>query len=299
MSVKLMSKAWDMDLPMTSKMLLLALCDHANDDGICYPSQAKLAKKCSMGARAVIKHIKWLVDSGILTKERRQSTSKRQSDLYHINLDSYCVPEQYAPEQCAPARYAPARKASVPAQYAGSEPEQCAGSYIEEPSVINHQYEPSDIGDGGKPAAIESNFALTETKSSEKPKPKKSTEPNPDNVQTWRAYAKAYQDRYGVLPVSNAKTRGQIAQFVRLVGKDIAPQLAAYYVTHNNSFFVSRRHDIGLLLTSYQQVLTDMHRGEQMTQVKARQTENTQSNFDTMSRVLAAREAQRKQGGEK
>ena len=285
MSVKLMSIAWDMDLPMTSKMLLLALCDHANDDGVCYPSQSKLAKKCSMGERSVIKHIKWLVDVGILTKERRQSTTKRQSDLYQINLQGYCEPAQYAPAQYAPE----------PEQCAGSEPAYCAGTYKEEPSIINHQIEPSDNCDGDKPAATESQFLLTEAESSPKPKTKKSTEPNPDNVKTWQAYARAYRDRYDILPTTNAKTRGQTAQLVRLVGKDIAPHLAAYYVTHNNSFFVSRRHDIGLLLTNYQQVLTDMQRGEQMTQTKARQTEGTQSNFETMSRVLAARAAKRKQ----
>ena len=58
MSVKLMSRAWEMGLPMGQKMLLLALCDHANDDGLCYPAQDKLAIKCSMSKRAVVSHIK-------------------------------------------------------------------------------------------------------------------------------------------------------------------------------------------------------------------------------------------------
>ena len=65
MSVKLMAKAWEMPIPTGQKMVLLALCDHANDDGECYPSQKKLAKKCSMSSRAISNHIKWLHDCGI------------------------------------------------------------------------------------------------------------------------------------------------------------------------------------------------------------------------------------------
>ena len=125
---------------------------------------------------------------------------------------------------------------------------------------------------------------------------RKSAEPNPANVATWKAYAAAYRDRYGVLPAANAKTRGQAANLVRMVGADLAPGLAAYYLTHNGGFFVQCRHDFGLLLKSYQQILTDMQRGEQMTAARARQTENTQSNLETAKRVLAARAARRQQG---
>ncbi|MFC2534841.1 MAG: hypothetical protein ACFNVM_06450, partial [Neisseria elongata] len=111
--------------------------------------------------------------------------------------------------------------------------------------------------------------------------------PNPANVATWKAYAAAYRDRYGVLPAANAKTRGQAANLVRMVGADLAPGLAAYYLTHNGGFFVQCRHDFGLLLKSYQQILTDMQRGEQMTQTKARQTEKTQTAVETHNGALA------------
>ena len=120
---------------------------------------------------------------------------------------------------------------------------------------------------------------------------RKSAEPNPANVATWKAYAAAYRDRYGVLPAANAKTRGQAASLVRMVGADLAPGLAAYYLTHNGGFFVQCRHDFGLLLKSYQQILTDMQRGEQMTQTKARQTEKTQTAVETHKGALAILQA--------
>lgn len=116
---------------------------------------------------------------------------------------------------------------------------------------------------------------------------KKSKQANPDNVACWQAYARAYRTRYGVLPASNQKTRGQVATLVKYVGKDIAPALAAFFLTHNGGWFVQCRHEFGCLLKSYQQVLTDMQRGEQMTQTRARQTEQTQSNYEAAKGALA------------
>ena len=296
MSVKLMSIAWDMSLPMGQKMLLLALCDHANDEGVCYPSQERLATKCSMARRTVVSHLQWLEEHGLVSKERRQNTQRRKSDLYYITLDGYseCANSACANSACA-------KSSPECANFAPSECANFARSYKEEPSeTFNHQIEPSEMATGINPAAAEPEFQLAEIQTAKPAKPKTKSEPNPDNVATWQAYARAYRDRYGVLPASNAKTRGQTAQLVRLVGREIAPHLAAYFVSHNNRWFVQSRHEIGCLLRAYQQVLTDMQRGEQMTQAKAQQAERTQGNFDAVmqSDDMAAWERyQRKQQG--
>ena len=147
--------------------------------------------------------------------------------------------------------------------------------------------------DGGSPAAAPTgDFEILPPDGKPAKKAgRKSSEPNPANVATWKAYAAAYRDRYGVLPAANAKTRGQAASLVRMVGADLAPGLAAYYLTHNGGFFVQCRHDFGLLLKWYQQILTDMQRGEQMTQTKARQTEKTQTAVETHKGALAILQA--------
>lgn len=296
MSVKLMSIAWDMSLPMGQKMLLLALCDHANDEGVCYPSQERLAAKCSMALRTVVSHCKWLEQRGILRKERRQNTQRRKTDLYYITLDEYSEPANSARANSACAKSSPER-----ANFAPSERANFAPSYKEEPSeTFNHQREPSEVATGINPAAAEPEFQLAEIQTAKPAKPKPKSEPNPDNVATWQAYAGAYRERYGVLPASNAKTRGQTAQLVRFVGRELAPHLAAYFVSHNNRWFVQCRHEIGCLLKSYQQVLTDMQRGEQMTQAKAQQAERTQGNFDAVMQsddIAAWERYQRKQQG--
>ena len=157
------------------------------------------------------------------------------------------------------------------------EPSDFGGSLYEEPSV-EPSVEPSELN--AHAAHTPADHAKTEKRAG-------AAKPNPANVATWKAYAAAYRDRYGVLPAANAKTRGQAANLVRMVGADLAPGLAAYYLTHNGGFFVQCRHDFGLLLKSYQQILTDMQRGEQMTQTKARQTEKTQTAVETHKGALA------------
>ena len=67
MSIKLMSLAWDADLPLAEKAVLLCLCDHANDDGECWPSMARVARRSSMSERTAQRAIKGLRDKGILT----------------------------------------------------------------------------------------------------------------------------------------------------------------------------------------------------------------------------------------
>lgn len=274
MSIKLMSKAWELDLSQGEKLVLLALCDHANDDGVCYPSQAFLASKCSMSYRSVINQIKRLESCGILTSERRQKAGSRQSNSYTINLNNY-------KSQCENSAHAESAHANSAPTNVQNTTELCANSahsFKEEPS-INHQLEPSDIGDGVIPA---SQAGLPQKKTAQK-----KSQANPDNVVCWESYARAYRNRYGVLPAANQKTRGQVAMLVRYVGKEVAPSLVEYFLSHNGSWFVQCRHEFGCLLKSYQQVLTDMQRGEQMTQIKARQTEQTQNNFESANGAMA------------
>ena len=164
-----MSKAWELDLSQGEKLVLLALCDHANDDGVCYPSQAFLASKCSMSYRSVINQIKRLESCGILTSERRQKAGSRQSNSYTINLNNYksqC--ENSAHAESAPANFAPTNVQNTTELCANS-----AHSFKEEPS-INHQLEPSDIGDGVTPA---SQAGLPQKKTTQK-----KSQANPDNI---------------------------------------------------------------------------------------------------------------------
>jgi hypothetical protein len=67
MSLRIMTRVWDVQLPHADKLLLLALADNANDEGLCWPSVATLARKAGMDERTVQRAIGRLVAAGHVT----------------------------------------------------------------------------------------------------------------------------------------------------------------------------------------------------------------------------------------
>lgn len=93
MSVRVMTAVWELPLPDSEKIVLLALADCANDEGHCWPSMATLARKCSKSDRTVQAAIKSLVDSGHLT--RREVLGKGCN--YTVHPRSGFTPEADSP----------------------------------------------------------------------------------------------------------------------------------------------------------------------------------------------------------
>lgn len=128
MSIALMTLAWKSSLPAGQKMVLLALCDNANDQGECYPSVTMLATKCSMGARTVQQHIADMEQVGILSREMRTG----RSTVYHIDPRKFCTPANSAPPQNL--HPTPAESAPPPPQISHPTPADFAPITIKEPS---------------------------------------------------------------------------------------------------------------------------------------------------------------------
>jgi len=86
MSIKYMSKAWGIeDLKSNKKLVFLALCDNANDEGICYPSQENLSKKTGISKKTIIKILNEIEeDSLLLTYKRSRKGGGRYSTLYLV-----------------------------------------------------------------------------------------------------------------------------------------------------------------------------------------------------------------------
>ena len=70
-----MSAAFRADIKATPKLVLLALCDCANDQGECYPSIPTLMEKCSSAERTVQDAVAFLERGGFLQREFRTGRS--------------------------------------------------------------------------------------------------------------------------------------------------------------------------------------------------------------------------------
>jgi hypothetical protein len=87
MSVRIMSQVWELPhLATGERLLLLAIADHCNDDGVCYPSAQRLRVKCGWGSSATYtRHIKILQGAKLIKKTPRASTKEgRKTDLIEV-----------------------------------------------------------------------------------------------------------------------------------------------------------------------------------------------------------------------
>lgn len=134
MSVTLMAVAFRTSLPPTRKLVLLALCDAANDIGECYPSVSHLRGKCSLSERTVQAAIQELEQGGYLHRQQRAG----RSTVYLLTPDLSTPPQLLHPR----SRRTPAARAPTPATAAPPPPQQlhptpatAAPITVTEPSV--------------------------------------------------------------------------------------------------------------------------------------------------------------------
>ncbi len=104
---------------------------------------------------------------------------------------------------------------------------------------------------------------------------------------TWEAYAEAYVARYGADPIRNAKVNGILSQFVDRLPANKAPLVAAFYLSHNKPFYVSRRHPVNLLLQDAEGLHTEMVTGVKATTGEARNAERRDDAMEQIRRVQA------------
>lgn len=107
----------------------------------------------------------------------------------------------------------------------------------------------------------------------------------------WEAYAGAYEARYGEPPSRNAMVNGQLAHFVKRIPQGESPEVAAFYVRHNDSFYVRSMHPVGLLLKDAEKLRTEWATGRTMTSQRARQVEQKQNILDVFGPAIAKAEA--------
>jgi Helix-turn-helix domain len=87
MSIKAMVWAWAQDITTTETLVLLALADRANDEGLCWPGQEGLASKCKLTRETVNRNIKRLEVLGKLRVIHRKDEAQRQiTNAYQLCL---------------------------------------------------------------------------------------------------------------------------------------------------------------------------------------------------------------------
>ncbi|EMR9833552.1 TPA: helix-turn-helix domain-containing protein [Pseudomonas aeruginosa] len=258
MSTIIMSACWPLQgLTPAQKAVLISLADNANDEGVCWPSVAKIAERTCLSERAVQQAIKVLNECRALSIEARQG----RSTMFTVTPAAFAPPQKVHPRRkCTPAGSAPtpADAAPQPPQEMHPTPADAAPRTVIEPIR-----EPSGNllpADSGQPDAERDRQQACRA--------------------IWSAYAAAYQHRYGTHPVRNSKVNGQVRDLLKRLGAEEAPAVAAYFVGINDAYLIRNCHDLGSLLARAESYRTQWATDRQMNGATARQLERTQANLN-------------------
>ncbi|MBH9477077.1 helix-turn-helix domain-containing protein [Pseudomonas aeruginosa] len=258
MSTIIMSACWPLQgLTPAQKAVLISLADNANDEGVCWPSVAKIAERTCLSERAVQQAIKVLNECKALSIEARRG----RSTMFTVTPAAFAPPQKVHPRRkCTPAASAPtpADAAPPPPQEMHPTPADAAPRTVIEPTR-----EPSGNllpADSGQPDAERDRQQACRA--------------------IWSAYAAAYQHRYGTHPVRNSKVNGQVRDLLKRLGAEEAPAVAAYFVGINDAYLIRNCHDLGSLLARAESYRTQWATDRQMNGATARQLERTQANLN-------------------
>lgn len=71
-----------------AKMVLIALADYANENGLCWPSHARIAEKASVSRRTAIRKLAELEAAGLILTKHRSVDGVQISNVYQLNLSA-------------------------------------------------------------------------------------------------------------------------------------------------------------------------------------------------------------------
>lgn len=146
-----MTAVWAVALIHTDKLVLLALADNANDEGLCWPSVMTLTHKCGMDARTVQRVVTRLCDAGHVTVHERQG----KSNYYTVHPR-----RSAAPAECHPGTQPPTPGVAPPPPPAQRRDPPGVAPPI---NIIEPPVEPSGNRQGAKKAKhLPEDFQLTE-----------------------------------------------------------------------------------------------------------------------------------------
>lgn len=327
MSTIIMAAVWPLQgMSASQKAVLVSLADQANDDGACWPAVDTIALRTCLSERAVQEALRWLQSTGAVFRQYREN----KSSVYTVTPQSFDpakapdkrerVKAQRGADGAPPANGAPDAQGAPPADSAPGEAGAPGGAdgalgagKSRTPGVQEaHQ----GVANGAPKSSMEPSLnrkgTVNEPPSSSQPAAQAGgVEGESARLEayrqacreTWAAYELAYQQRYDVAPVRNAKVNAAIGQLVKRLGASEAPAVAAWFVGNvNQAFVVQRCHAVGDLLAQCESYRTQWAAGRAVTQTEAQQADKTAANHGAAGRagekalaILARR--QQEQGG--
>ncbi|POP69030.1 helix-turn-helix domain-containing protein [Pseudomonas syringae] len=157
MSIKAMNWAWEQKLSPSSKLILMAIADAADEEGDCWPKVKTIAKKCGVSDRTVQRVLKEFVSGNLISVTPRFSQDRRQvSNNYRLN------PQNHYPDNLSPPQAPRSRRDE--ADVAPGVPQKCQGAGDIVMSDLEPPHDPSreSISESKQVSTFPKQLTLTE-----------------------------------------------------------------------------------------------------------------------------------------
>jgi DNA-binding transcriptional ArsR family regulator/rubrerythrin len=328
MSVRVMAAVFAARIGDASrKAVLLAMADHAADDGASvHPSVDLLMDKTDLSRRTVQRGLRELEMMGLI-----HEVSRRPDAACHYRIDVAAVAALRRPDRRKTRRR---RGVSLtpPREPEGVSPRRTRGVTMTPSTPKGRQ---RDAG-RGVTVTPESPEATTNVRNKPPGEPKSKTTPCaeppkqpagsvalaripdlPANAQngthglaaseiepihvkatvvgkaesettaTWNAYAAAWEKQHGTRPNRSARTNRHLVKFIAEVGRSDAPAIAAHYVASREQFYVVKKHPAWCLEQDAQKLRAEWATGQHGTATEARMGDETQARGNIAHRFIA------------
>lgn len=153
MSIKLMQKAWECPVNGNDLLILLSLCDFASDEGELFPSLKTIQNKTKVSKGTLSYVLRAYEEIGVITREKRVRDNGSNTSTFYKILKLNFTLEEYKKAYQQARNYNPKNNKSshcehpqevhivnTPSHIVNTQKSHCEHL---EPSILNHQYEPS------------------------------------------------------------------------------------------------------------------------------------------------------------
>jgi len=86
MSFEAIRWAFDQTIPGPEKLVLLVLANYADDERICFPSMATIAKDTGTSRCNVLRVVRKIAERGLISIEKRITHHGKSSHIYTLNM---------------------------------------------------------------------------------------------------------------------------------------------------------------------------------------------------------------------
>lgn len=109
---------------------------------------------------------------------------------------------------------------------------------------------------------------------------------------TWKAYIAAIQTRYpGRTVLRDETANSQMAKFVKRVGVDDGPKVAALYVSLNKRRYTDCHHSVATMLSCVEELYSQWTSGLSITEAESRQADQTAARVEQVHRLTREKAA--------